>query len=462
MPRRNLWLSASLAAVCVVCALKVNRYGRVFAFAMDEVRRRFVRDVDEQPLFEGALSGMLQQLKDEPSTYLPPEDYSGIDEDLRQEFGGVGIEFVLDPDTRQITVAMTIPGAPAEEAGVRPLDRILKVNGKSIKGLALDRVRDLVKGPVGKAVVLTIQHDGEKDPVDLPIVRAKIQTDSVVGDRRKPDRTWDLSLEGDPRIGYVRITSFGQRTADEVDKAMRGLLVGGMQGLILDLRDNHGGLLIPAVDVCDLFIASGEIVTTRGRDNKVRQHYQARGQRTLPGFPVAVLVNGYSASASELLAACLQDHHRAVIVGERSYGKGTVQEIVELPPGFGALKVTVADYWRPSGKNINRPPKTGESGNGAAKPEPDGDWGVIPDKGYDVPMDAKQMERLNRWRLQQHLRGPKAGHQPQGGRGNRKAESSSPATRQPETKPEPIQRIEVDPQLAKAVEYVRREISPRR
>ena len=120
MPRRNLWLLASLAALCVVCALKVNRYGRVFAFAMDEVRRRFVREVDEQLLLEGALGGMLQQLKDEPSTYLPPEDYSGIDEDLKQEFGGVGIEFVLDPDTQQITVAMTIPGRrPRKPASVR-------------------------------------------------------------------------------------------------------------------------------------------------------------------------------------------------------------------------------------------------------------------------------------------------------------------------------------------------------
>ena len=268
-----------------------------------------------------------------------------------------------------------------------------------------------------------------------------------MGDRRKPDRTWDFTLEGDRTIGYVRITSFGQRTAEELEKALRGLLAGGMQGLILDLRDNHGGLLVPAVDVCDLFIASGEIVTTRGRDQQVRQDYQARGQRTLPNFPMAVLVNGYSASASELVAACLQDHHRAVIVGERSYGKGTVQEIVELPPGFGALKVTVADYWRPSGKNINRPQKPEEAGNGAAKAEANGDWGVKPDQGYEVRMDAKQLERLGRWRLQQHLGGPKTDKQPAAGK--------------PAAKPEPALRTDVDPPLAKAVEYIRGRIKPK-
>ena len=200
MPRRNLWLLVSLAAVCVVCALKVNPYGRVFVFAMDEVRRRSVQDVKEQSLVEGALGGMLQQLKDDFSTYLPPTISREIDEDLKQEFCGVGIELVLDPDTQQISVAMTIPGAPAEEAGVRARDRILKVDGKSIKGLAPDRVRGLVKGPVGEEVVLTIQHEGEKEPVDIPIVRAKIQTNSVEGDRRKPDRTWDFTLDGDPAV----------------------------------------------------------------------------------------------------------------------------------------------------------------------------------------------------------------------------------------------------------------------
>jgi carboxyl-terminal processing protease len=425
--------------------MRVDRYGRVFAFALEQVHDRSLQELDRSKLFEGALTGMLQQLKDEPSSYLAPEPFSEVKEDLNQQFGGIGIEVVLDPDTQQITVATPMPGTPAEEAGIRPRDRILKIDGHSTRGLTLYDAAKLMKGAVGTPVVLTVQHEADKEPAEIRIVRATIQRDSVVGDRRKPDRTWDFFLEDDRRIGYVQITSFGERTAEELDQAIRGLLAQGMQGLILDLRGNHGGLLLPAVEVCNLFISSGEIVTTRGREGVVREDFRARGQGTLPDFPMAVLVNEFSASASEIVAACLQDHERAVIVGERTFGKGTVQEIIPLPWGFGALKVTVASYWRPSGKDINRPSRP--PGNGHLQAEPNGVWGVTPNKGFDVHLDAKQVERLSRWWRQRQLGGPKT-----------QKPAKTPAGPPPH-KPEPGLRTDVDPQLAKAVEYIRQRIN---
>ena len=451
MPRRNLWLLGASIAVSLLCAMKVNRYGRVFAFAMDHVRERSVKEVDEQTLFEGALDGMLRELGDEHSTYLPPGYFSKIREDLDQKFGGVGIEVILDPDTQQIAIAAPLPSGPAEKAGIRPRDRIEKIDGKSTKGLSLDAAATLLRGKPGTEVTLTVMHEGEPKPVDIRIVRAEIHDDSVMGETRNPDGTWNFFLEGYDHVGYVRITKFGDRTAEELGTALRGLLNSGMKGLVLDLRYNHGGLLIPAVQACDLLVASGEIVTTRGRGGRVREDFQARGQGTLPDFPMAVLVNEYTASASEIVAACLQDHHRAVVVGQRTYGKGTVQEIIGLPPGFGALKVTAATYWRPSGKDINRPPKTPDAGNGNAHAEPPGDWGVQPDEGCAVTLDAKQLERLNRWRQQHQLRGPK--------NGNGLKAPVPPKTAKPA---EPALLTDVDPQLAKAVQCVEQEITRRR
>ena len=201
------------------------------------------------------------------------------------------------------------------------------------------------------------------------------------------------------RIGYIRISAFteaeqGEKgTAADFLAALEQLRKQNVNGLVLDLRDNRGGSLRAAVDICDLLLPQGEIVTTRGRDGQILRAYAASGKAPFTGFPLAVLVNRRSASASEIVAACLQDHDRAIVVGERSYGKGTVQEVVDLGRTLGAIKLTIATYWRPSGQNINRPK---EDAKNAA-------WGVSPNEGYDLPVKVDEHDRLLAWQHEHEL-----------------------------------------------------------
>jgi carboxyl-terminal processing protease len=427
MPRRNFWLMTTLLVVCLACHVRANRYGQIFSYALDQVFRRSLEPITERRLLEGGLGGMMTELEDQHSVYIRPKVIEKLRQTLDPKFAGVGVEIVLDPATKQLTVASPLFGAPAYEAGVRPRDRILRIDGRSTQGLSLDDASDLMRGKAGTAVVLTVQHEGESQPAEIRIVRAEIRVSTVLGDTRNADGSWDYFLEGHDRIGYVRIPTFAEQTAEELERVLLHLLAQKMRGLVLDLRDDPGGVLQVAVRVCDLFIRSGVIVTTRHRDGTLRQPpFEAIDEGTLPDFPMAVLVNGYSASASEIVAACLQDHGRAVIVGQRTFGKGTVQEIVDLPGGEGAIKVTTASYWRPSEKNINRAKDAGEND----------EWGVSPDPGYEVKIEGDQLARLIRWR---HDRG-----------------MSRPANTA-KTRPKAAERsllTDVDPQLAKALEYL--------
>jgi carboxyl-terminal processing protease len=232
-----------------------------------------------------------------------------------------------------------------------------------------------MRGRAKEPVTLTVLHPGDDKPVDIEIVRDVIQVASVLGDTRNADGSWDYFLEGRDRIGYVRINVFGRDTVEELQNVLRRLVEQGMRGLVLDLRNNAGGRLDAAIDICDLLIPSGEIVTMRGRHGRILRAYQATGNAPFTDFPLAVLVNQVTASASEIVAACLQDHGRAVVVGQRTYGKGTVQEIIDLRPSQGELKLTTASYWRPTGRNIHREQNAGDSDA----------WGVRPDPGYEVP-----------------------------------------------------------------------------
>ena len=388
MPRRNLHLLWLAAVICLACYVKVDRQGQMFVFALNEVEDRYLEPIGRQELFEGAMEGMMSRL-DDYSAYISPDTLVEFQQTLDQEFGGVGIQILLDTDTRQLTVANPLVGSPAYEAGIRAGDRILRIDGQSTQGLSLEDAARRMRGKPGEAVTLTVLHADESDPVEIEIVRAVIQEDSVLGDTRNADGSWNYFLEGYDKIAYVRINTFGEKTAEELRTVLRDLSEQGLRRLILDLRNNPGGLLMSAIDICDLFVDSGVIVTTRGRDGEVRRAIHASGNGPYLKLPIAVLVNQYSASASEIVAACLQDHHRAVVVGESTYGKGTVQEIIELENAQGAIKLTTSSYWRPSGRNIHRTSDAGES-------DP---WGVSPDPGYEVTMDDEALARLVRWRL---------------------------------------------------------------
>jgi len=426
MPRRNFWFLVLVLVVCLACHLRASRSGQVLSYAMGQIERRFLEPVGERRLLEGALDGMMAELKDQYSVYLRPKVVAEFEQSLDQRFGGVGVEIILDPATKQLTVASPLFGAPAYEAGIRPRDRILRIDGRSTQGLSLEDAADLMKGKPGAAVLLTVQHEGETEPVEIRVVRAEVQVATVLGDTRNADGSWDYFLEGCDRIGYLRVNIFGERTAEEMDQVLQRLVAQGMRGLVLDLRDDPGGVLQAAVKICNMFLRSGVIVTTRYRDGTVRQGFEAVEEGTYPEFPVAVLVNKYSASASEIVAACLQDHGRGVVVGQRTYGKGTVQEVVYLPGGQGVLKITTASYWRPSEKNITRLSGTGE----------DDEWGVRPDPGYEVKLEGDELIRWVRWRRDRDM---------------------SRSARSPDPDAKPADRrlpLEADPQLAKAVQYV--------
>lgn len=304
------------------------------------------------------------------------------------------MEVSLDPKTKQAIVMSPLVGSPAYEAGVRAGDRIMAIDGRSTLGSSLEELVKQLRGEPGQRVAITVVHEGESEPVEISVVRAVIQLDTVLGDSRQPDNTWNFFLQGYDRIGYVRINSFAEHTEQELLAALRWLKQRQMRALILDLRNNPGGLLESAVAICDSFLSSGVILSTRGRNQQVKRIYKASGQGPYVDFPIAVIVNQYSASASEILAACLQDHQRAIVVGQRSFGKGTVQELIELDEGQGAVKLTTASYWRPSGKNIH---KTKDS-------DQDDTWGVSPNPGFEVAVDKEDLVRWVRWRHQRDSR----------------------------------------------------------
>ncbi len=279
-----------------------------------------------------------------------------------------------------------MPGTPAYEAGVLAGDLIVKIDGKSTENLRMNEAVDLIQGDPGQKITLTVLHENAREPVDITITRAIIEVQSVLGDRRKSDNllAWDFMLDKENKIGYLRLTNFTKTASKELRDAIAELQRDGVRGLILDLRNNPGGLLKEAREVSDLFLTGGRIVSTRGRNHK-EEIYDAKSEGTLllpaEKYPLVVLVNKYSASASEIVAAALQDHQRAVIIGERTYGKGSVQNIIEMHEGRdpSALKLTTASYWRPSGKNIHRFPDSKDTD----------DWGVRPnDSGYKLTPEA--------------------------------------------------------------------------
>ncbi len=415
MSRRNLYWLLGIAAVSVFGLAvaysaptreKDRDYElvRLLVDVLHEVRQKYVVEVSpdrERKLVEDMINGGLERL-DPHSQYINPRDYKQFDKQSEGKFGGVGIQVGFDRQNRgQLTVISPMVGTPAYEAGVLAGDVILKIDGKSTEHMRMSEAVDMIQGEPGSKVTLTLARDGKKEPLDVAITRAIIKVPSVLGDRRKPDnpKEWDYFVDAKLRIAYLRLNSFSKHAPAELKAALEQLEKDGVRALVLDLRNNPGGLLRAAVEISDLFLTDGVIVSTKGRNHR-DEVYRAKAEGTLlngPGGPVpmAVLVNKFSASASEIVAAALQDHGRAVVVGERSYGKGSVQNIILMENETSALKLTTASYWRPSGKNIHRFPDKKDFE--AARIDPD-EWGVKPNKGLEVPMKDEERIQYLLWR----------------------------------------------------------------
>ncbi len=315
---------------------QLDLFGDVF----ERIRAFYVEDVDEADLIEAAINGMLTSL-DPHSSYLPPDDYEGMQVQTRGEFGGLGIEVTQEEGFVKVITPMD--GTPAAEAGVEAGDFITHVDGVSLLGLPLSDAVDLMRGEIGSEIVLTIVREGEDEPLELTIVRDRIQLTAV---RHR--------LEGNTAV--LRIASFSQQTFPNLRDGLEEMIeeVGGLEnleGVVLDLRNNPGGLLTQAIRVSDAFLEQGEIVSTRGRDPQDGERYSATPGDLIEGLPLVVLINGGSASASEIVAGALQDHRRAVVVGTNSFGKGSVQSVMPVQ-GDGAMRLTTSLYYTPSGRSI--------------------------------------------------------------------------------------------------------------
>ncbi|MEN6438414.1 MAG: S41 family peptidase [Syntrophobacter sp.] len=316
----------------------VYQYLRLFSDVMSIVQENYVDKVDQKKLMYGAINGMLREL-DPHSSFLKPEDYKELQIETKGKFGGLGIEITIRDNV--LTVVAPLEDTPADKAGVQANDQIMRIDDQPTQDLSLMDAVQKMRGPKGSKVKLTIARKGEKKPLEFEIVRDIISIQSVKS----------RSLE--PGFGYLRISSFQSGTANDLRKALDQLEHDnpGMQGLILDLRNDPGGLLDQAVEVSDEFLDDGLIVYTGGRLESQKMRFEAHKNTKQHSYPMVVLVNSGSASASEIVAGALQDHKRAIIMGEQTFGKGSVQTVIPLNEG-SALRLTTSLYYTPSGRSI--------------------------------------------------------------------------------------------------------------
>ncbi len=315
---------------------QLDLFGDIF----ERIRGQYVEEVETDKLIEAAINGMLTSL-DPHSSYLPPEDFDDMQVQTRGEFGGLGIEVTQEDGF--VKVVSPMDGTPADAAGIEAGDFITHVNGESMLGLTLDQAVDMMRGPVGSEIIITVVREGKTEPFDVSIIRDTIK---LVAARSR--------VVGDTVV--VRLTTFNDQTfsglKEGLEKGAKEL--GGLDkvnGVVLDLRNNPGGLLTQAIQVSDAFLDKGEIVSTRGREAGDGERFNATPGDLIGGKPMVVLINGGSASASEIVAGALQDHRRAIVVGNKSFGKGSVQTVIPLR-GEGAMRLTTARYYTPSGRSI--------------------------------------------------------------------------------------------------------------
>ena len=389
MPSRNLFTIVVSLFICYACysvAVK-NRDAATLAEAIDIVEREALYQKSRPELFKAAMKGMLSDL-DVHSTYLSGDVFRNFDEEIEGEFGGVGVYFENVPADGMYVLAV-MPGHPADKAGLMAGDLITSVDGESTINRDRSEIAGLMRGLVGESVSVEFKRDGELKTAE--ITRAIIPLTSVQGFVRNPDGTWDFSLPEHPEIAYIRIKQFADPTTGELKRAFKAL-DDNVEAIIFDLRNNPGGLLTCATDICDMLLDKGlTIVSTRGRGKKMISEIKSLDDPTIdPNVKIVVLLNRNSASASEIMAGCLQDHGRATVIGEQSWGKGTVQKVIQMKQGSAALKLTTSSYWRPSGKNIDRYEETSrKTKKWGVRPEPDG---IVEMTEADVLSQLKQMQ----------------------------------------------------------------------
>ena len=334
---RAVFMGSSARAATADTYRQLNLFGDVF----ERVRSDYVEKPDDTKLIESAISGMLTGL-DPHSSYMDAKSFRDMQVQTRGEFGGLGIEVTMEDGL--IKVVSPIDDTPASRAGIMANDIITNLDDEAVQGLTLNQAVEKMRGPVNTKIKLKIIRKGQDNPLDVTLVRDNIRVRSVRARVEQDD------------IGYIRITTFNEQTTEGLKREVGNLTnqIGSdkLKGFIIDLRNNPGGLLEEAVTVSDSFLEKGEIVSTRGRNAEETQRRTAHAGDLTKGKPVIVLVNGGSASASEIVAGALQDHKRATIVGTRSFGKGSVQTIIPLGSGNGALRLTTARYYTPSGKSI--------------------------------------------------------------------------------------------------------------
>jgi len=381
MSEKSLKLLTIGLLVCLACYFNAARYRPVrdVAYALDTISNAYVDPVSKSELKNAALEGILDSL-DPYSSYVSEEKLQRFNSVFEQRFAGLGVQVEGPPSRPAITIIATLFNSPAYRAGLLPGDLILQIDGIDVRNMDTAEVSKKISGAVGTQVRLGIDRTGEK--LDILAKREFIDVESVTGNRRRPDGTWEFQLQAAPKIAYLHANIFGEKTALEIETALDSLK-GKIDAVILDLRDNGGGLLQSAVEICDLFLEDGRIVSTQGRGKTTFESLDATPGTVVPmSVPIAVIINSNSASASEVVAACLKDRQRAIVVGQRSYGKGNVQSVIPVEGGKAAIRFTTAYYFPPSGQRIHKRPRDTDADQ----------WGVLPSPGAEVILTQEQLE----------------------------------------------------------------------
>ena len=343
---------------------KIDLFGQV----LENIQKEYVDEVDQSEMMDSAINGVLQSL-DPYSAYMSPELFKEMQTDTRGEFGGLGIEIGMESGV--VKVISPIDDTPAAKAGIKAGDYIVKIGGEQVQGKSLLEAVKLMRGPVGSSIDLTVRRKNIKKPLKFKIVRKIIEIQSVTSE----------TLGKKKDLGYIRLKSFNENSDKQFLKSVKKFEKNKkVKGYILDLRNNPGGLLTQAINITDFFLDDGEIVSTKGRKISETRKFFARKGDEIKGKPIIVLINNGSASASEIFAGALKDHKRAIILGENSYGKGSVQSIIPLENG-GGMRLTISKYYLPSGKSIS-------------------EVGVTPDilveeEGDDFLINSKKDNQLN-------------------------------------------------------------------